>query len=181
MMSENQRKVIGDGLWLNGRQVRSTRTERDRRRLLFRSLAVKMEGGQGEKEANGSEITRGLTDEEFADVLDVLSHTQPLETMLVQVPEEFFWPVIKTLPRLPRLQDLRVKRKDLISLIELLLNFAPPEDNLQMPRLYPPNMDDVPTAIESLAAAFGEDGKDLDWERFELVISNGLVRAFRGT
>lgn len=177
MISEHQHKVIGDALWLDGKQVRRSRTESDRRRLLFRSLAHAQEGTHGDEFANRSENAVEHVDENVVDVLDVLSHTQPLTTMLVEVPEEFFRPVMKALPRLSRLQDLRIEHEDLVNLIQLLLIFAQPEDQSRISHRSARDFGEATKVLRSLAAAFSDNGSAVDWERFELVVSNGMVRA----
>ena len=166
MLSKTQCDAGGLEAWMNGAETQRSRKDQDRARLLFRSLAEAQD-----RLAEGDETL--YVDEDILDTLDVLSHGQPEEAMMVKVPEEFFRPFLKTLPLLPRLESLHVKHEDMKYWIQFLLIFMPKLDSQD------PDPEALQREVVNLMRTLSRDGSTtFNWETFKSIISNAEVYPF---
>ena len=154
-----------------------SRSEKDRRRVLFRSFAKpKQDLRVGEKDKNDSRTLSACDYDNTVDLMDVVSHTQPENTMLTKVPEEFFRPIVDKSPLSTySLWDLEIPRHEFQLLLQLLLLFAPDQsyDTACRSTVRSQEVSDV---AYCLLSAFGLDGvAGIGWQDFELTIANTMV------
>lgn len=176
------------------------RTRKDRRRMLFRSLASQIrDSGAEDVEAwrapsleeeveeerlhdlgyhRSSFMDVSAEDPEITDLLDILTTTQPDQAPgLLMTARAAFGPIAATLPRShTKIDHLRIPQADLLVVLKLLLTIrldgAGPATEQYVGR-----MAELESVASCLLAAFVEaEDRGISWMCFNWVIAKSMVR-----
>ena len=170
---------IFSGSKMGGEVLVRKKTDANRRRLLFRSLAVKTEQATKHTERSGQEPSTTMHDGEselVEDILDVLAVIQPrASAKIAPMPRSRLQETANRLAPTELNVDIRIRRKDMHALLIFCLalqNGTPlsskGEEN--------DNTQSLETIATSLLQSFGpNESEDISFQDFNLTIEHTMV------
>ena len=175
LLSGKDRYIFSDSSSMRGREILTRgKTERDRRKLLFRSLAVPFEKPDAQ-DRDSYEIDSRV--EALDEVLDVLSVIQPqVSACIAPLARSTLYPTATRLvDTRPRLISLGIRRDDLYNLLLFLLSCqlaGTPNEIFEA--------DDCMARCARVAGwmtqSFVPNGENVvKWDRFDAVIEHTMV------